>query len=170
MRKKPSHCSQVVPSSGHWWVLQTQNTFYSLYKILSRQLPSLKHRCVWLCGTPSPPRLISASSCWGSSDNRSYWRGWWGWYSIQTPPCSWCWGSRTLWTGCSPCAGGTWKTAAGEAANKVRISMSYFPKIHCVYMHNSRHTEQQLLTSCRDVMYRFHHRYFCMWGPIAARP
>lgn len=56
-------------------------------------------------------RLISASFCWGSSDSRSYWRGWWGWRSNQTPISSWNQGSHILWTGCSQCAKGTAQTA-----------------------------------------------------------
>lgn len=86
-------------------------------------------RCVLLACNSSPLRLISASSCWGSSDNRSYWRGWWGWRSNQTPPCSWRRGSRTPWTGCNQCARGTSETAPGQAADEVRFSLSYFRKV-----------------------------------------
>lgn len=38
-----------------------------------------------------------------------------------------------------------------------------------VCMHTDR-AEVGRLTSCREVRYRFHHRYFCMWGPMAAKP
>lgn len=52
-------------------------------------------------------------------------------------------------------------------SGKVRISRLHK---HIVQVHSSFHTEQEPLTSCRDVRYRFHHRYFCMWGPMAATP
>lgn len=67
--------------------------------------------------------LISASSCWGSSDNRSCWRGWRGWCSNQTPTCSWSRGSRTPSSGCGPCTGVTAGTAAEEAVGgEVQVS------------------------------------------------
>ena len=94
--------------------------------------PLIKLRCVCV----QLLTLISASSCWGSFDNRSYWTGWWGWRSNRTPPRSWSRGSRTLWTGCSPCAGGTAETVPGEA-DREKLWSAYFTNICNVESHRA---------------------------------
>lgn len=105
----------------------------------------------------------SASSGWRSSGSRSCWRGLSAWRSSRIQPCSWCRGSRTRRTGCSRCGGGRAGTAPGK---RKEGSAFFFDTLDS----STRRWRPQTLTSCRDVRYFFHHRYFCMWGPMAARP
>lgn len=108
---------------------KTHRTDVSQQQLLGNSRRNMRTFTLCVCCPPPledtmritvPRRLISSSSCWGSSGSRSCWRGWWGWRSNQTPLCSWNRGSRTLWIGCSPCGGGRAQTAPGEEKRQTK--------------------------------------------------
>ncbi len=138
--ERPPDCGHVAPSSGLWWALQTQRNLCVLFLLLLVEVALVVE--------------VTEEDDEGDAVTKHQ--------HVH----------------------GVWEVALCEQVvarvqqeqqelhlerQSEKVQISRFHK-HIVRIHSSFHTEQEPLTSCRDVRYRFHHRYFCMWGPMAARP